>query len=59
MKTEKQVKKLLENYKNQHSVVLSKLRSEDDPDLQVVFLEELRRLIIKINLLKLILGLSK
>ncbi len=55
MKTEKQIKDLLVNYKTQQRQALASFRKEEEADLQVVFLDELRRLIIKINLLKLIL----
>ncbi len=56
MKTEKEVKKLLVNYKILHKEYLNKFRNQVDFDLQCVFLEECKRLTIKIKLLKLLLN---
>ena len=55
MKTEKEVKKLLVNYKILHKEYLNKFKTQNDLDLQSVFLEECKRLTIKIKLLKSIL----
>ncbi len=55
MKTEKEIKKLLVNYKIFHKEYLNKFKTQNDLDLQSVFLEECKRLTIKIKLLKSIL----